>query len=334
MRLWYRDRVLHILLALLVGTFTFSFTLLAGVEENSVPHVGVTVTGVLMAADLFLFLFFLDRFVHRLRPVAVAALAAAAGRHAFESAVRAASGPTLPRSCAGRWRSPASRRRSCARAAPARSRRSTRRLCPVRAAAPQHARSQPRDRRLRPGRSGRDPGLRRRADRRRRRGSPPADDRPRRRADDRAGSRVRRADHGRRRDQGALAGGQRPDDGGPGDQPSRRPAAPDRSDRLPRGGAGGARDGPRPHRLARLGAVPRSRRDRDPRLRRLLGAGGAAAARDAGGAARRRAAGAPPGGRGRARAPRGSGRPGAGLVSRSRPRLRGRQAGARRRPGL
>jgi uncharacterized membrane protein len=96
MRLWYRDRVLHILLAMLVGTFTFSFTLLAGVEENSVPHLGVTVTGVLMAADMFLFLFFLDRFVHRLRPVAVAAIAAAAGRTAFDSAVRAASGPDAP----------------------------------------------------------------------------------------------------------------------------------------------------------------------------------------------------------------------------------------------
>ncbi len=96
MRLWYRDRVLHILLALLVGTFTFSFTLLAGVEENSVPHVGVTVTGVLMAADLFLFLFFLDRFVHRLRPVAVAAHAAAAGRQAFEFTVRAAAGSDAP----------------------------------------------------------------------------------------------------------------------------------------------------------------------------------------------------------------------------------------------
>ncbi len=96
MRLWYRDRVLHVLLAMLVGTFTFSFTLLAGVEENSVPHLGVTVTGVLMAADLFLFLFFLDRFVHRLRPVAVAAIAAAAGRSAFDSAVRATSRPDAP----------------------------------------------------------------------------------------------------------------------------------------------------------------------------------------------------------------------------------------------
>ena len=96
MRLWYRDKILQVLLAMLVGTFTFSFTLLAGVEENSVPHVGVTVTGVLMTADLFLFLFFLDRFVHRLRPVAVAALVATAGRRAFESVVRAASRQDAP----------------------------------------------------------------------------------------------------------------------------------------------------------------------------------------------------------------------------------------------
>ena len=96
MRLWYRDRVLHVLLALLVGTFTFSFILLAGVEEGSVPNLGVTVTGALMAADLFLFLFFLDRFVHRLRPVAVAALAAEGGRRAFADAVRAITGPDAP----------------------------------------------------------------------------------------------------------------------------------------------------------------------------------------------------------------------------------------------
>ena len=126
MRLWYRDRVLQVLLALLVGTFTFSFTLLAGVEENSVPHLGVSTTGVLMALDLFLFLFFLDRCIHRLRPVAVAALTAAAGRRALEFDVRAASGPTPPRSCAARWRSPESRRRSCAPAARARSRQSRR----------------------------------------------------------------------------------------------------------------------------------------------------------------------------------------------------------------
>ena len=96
MRLWYRDRMLHVLLAMLVLTFTFSFTLLAGVEEASVPNVGITATGVLMSVDLFLFLFFLDRFIHRLRPVAVAALVARAGRQAFESLVHAARGPDAP----------------------------------------------------------------------------------------------------------------------------------------------------------------------------------------------------------------------------------------------
>jgi uncharacterized membrane protein len=96
MRLWYRDRMLHVLLAMLALTFTFSFTLLAGVEEGSVPDLGITATGVLMSVDLFLFLFFLDRFIHRLRPVAVAALVAGAGRRAFESGVRAGTGPDAP----------------------------------------------------------------------------------------------------------------------------------------------------------------------------------------------------------------------------------------------
>ncbi len=96
MRLWYRDRVLHVLLALLIGTFTFSFTLLAGVEEGSVPDLGITTSGALMALDMFLFLFFLDRFIHRLRPVAVASLVAEAARRSFQSLVRAASGVDAP----------------------------------------------------------------------------------------------------------------------------------------------------------------------------------------------------------------------------------------------
>ena len=96
MRLWQRDRLLQVVLAFLVGTFTFAFTLLGRVEGASVPDVGVSVTGLLMAVDLFLFLFFLDRFVHRLRPVAVAALVASAGRKAFGSVVRAASSPNAP----------------------------------------------------------------------------------------------------------------------------------------------------------------------------------------------------------------------------------------------
>ena len=76
MRLWYRDPVLKGTLALLAGTLAFSFALLRRVETNFVPDIGVTVAGVLVAAGLVLFLLFFNRFVHRLRPVAVAELVA------------------------------------------------------------------------------------------------------------------------------------------------------------------------------------------------------------------------------------------------------------------
>jgi uncharacterized membrane protein len=84
MRVWYRDRVLKAVLALLVGTLAFSFTLLRHVESNFVPNVGTWVAGVLLLACLLLFLFFLDRFLHRLRPVAVAALCARYARRNIE----------------------------------------------------------------------------------------------------------------------------------------------------------------------------------------------------------------------------------------------------------
>jgi len=76
MRLWYRDRMLKILLALLVGTLAFSFTLLRRIETSFVPDLGVSVAGFLVVANLLLFVVFLDRFLHRLRPVAVAAFVA------------------------------------------------------------------------------------------------------------------------------------------------------------------------------------------------------------------------------------------------------------------
>ena len=278
---------------MLVGTFTFSFTLLAGVEENSVPNVGVTVTGVLMAADMFLFLFFLDRFVHRLRPVAVAAIAADGGQARVRrppSARRA--GRMRPRSSAGRWSSPASRRWSCAPAAPARSRRSTPPARPLRAGASLHARAEPR-------RSGTSSRPVRRVIR-------VYGGEPERRAGRAAPSRMVVLGVERTIEQDpafavrimvdiaikALSPAVNdPTTAVPGDQPSRRPAAPDRRDRLPHGGSRAERrDRTRPRRRARLGGVPRPRRDRDPRVRRFVGAGGAAAARDAGGAARRGAA--------------------------------------------
>jgi uncharacterized membrane protein len=74
MRIWYRDRMLKAVLALLVGTLAFSFMLLRRVESNFVPNLGTTIAGVMLIVSLLVFLIFLDRFLHRLRPVAVAAL--------------------------------------------------------------------------------------------------------------------------------------------------------------------------------------------------------------------------------------------------------------------
>jgi uncharacterized membrane protein len=90
MRLWYRDRMLKVTLAVLVGTLSFAFALLRRVEEDFVPDLGVTVAGVLVVISLLLFLFFFDRFIHRLRPVAVAALVAEAGQRTFAEVVRTA----------------------------------------------------------------------------------------------------------------------------------------------------------------------------------------------------------------------------------------------------
>jgi uncharacterized membrane protein len=84
MRLWYRDRVLKVLLALLVGTLAYSFALLRRIENNLVPNLGVTISGALVLSALLLFVFFLDRFIHRLRPVAVAMLVANYVHRGFE----------------------------------------------------------------------------------------------------------------------------------------------------------------------------------------------------------------------------------------------------------
>jgi uncharacterized membrane protein len=76
MRLWYRDPVLKGVLALLIGTLAYSFALLRRIESSFVPDLGVTLAGVLLIVGLVIFVLFLNRFVHLLRPVAVAALVA------------------------------------------------------------------------------------------------------------------------------------------------------------------------------------------------------------------------------------------------------------------
>jgi uncharacterized membrane protein len=93
MRIFYRDGMLKAVLAVLVGTLTFSYSLLRRVEESSVPSLGVTLAGFFLALGVLLFLVFLNRSIHRLRPVAVAALVAQAGRRSFEETLAEAAKP-------------------------------------------------------------------------------------------------------------------------------------------------------------------------------------------------------------------------------------------------
>ena len=101
MRIFYRDSLLKAVLAVLVGTLTFSYGLLRRVEQGSVPSLGVTLAGFFLAGGVLLFLVFLDRSIHRMRPVAVAALVAQAGRRSFDALVQEAQGPDAPMHLAG-----------------------------------------------------------------------------------------------------------------------------------------------------------------------------------------------------------------------------------------
>ncbi len=74
MRIWYRDAWLKALLAVLIGTLAFSFLLLRRVENNFVPNLGVSISGLLVLLSLVLFTVFLGSYLHQLRPVAVAAV--------------------------------------------------------------------------------------------------------------------------------------------------------------------------------------------------------------------------------------------------------------------
>jgi len=90
MRLWYRDRLLKASLAVLVGTMTFSFSLLRRIEDDFVPDLGVTLSALSVSVCLLFFIVFFDRSIRRLRPVAVAADVARAARAAFAQSVRLA----------------------------------------------------------------------------------------------------------------------------------------------------------------------------------------------------------------------------------------------------
>ncbi|MGW6985342.1 DUF2254 domain-containing protein [Streptomyces sp. NPDC054932] len=74
MRLWYRDRLQKVVLATFTGTFAYSYSLLRGIESDSVPDLGVTLSGLAVSVSLVLLLIYLNRFTHNLRPVAIADL--------------------------------------------------------------------------------------------------------------------------------------------------------------------------------------------------------------------------------------------------------------------
>ena len=95
LRLWFRDRLLKGTLALLAGTLTFSFSVLWRIQDDSVPDLGVTLAGLLIALCLLAFIAFFDRIIRRLRPAAVAADVARMARSTFAQTVRLADRPSI-----------------------------------------------------------------------------------------------------------------------------------------------------------------------------------------------------------------------------------------------
>lgn len=94
MRIWYRDGLLQATLTVLVGAASLAFALLRQVTATRAPNIGVTVAGALVGLGLVLFLLFFSRFVHRLRPVAVAGLAGRIANRMVATVIRAAEAGT------------------------------------------------------------------------------------------------------------------------------------------------------------------------------------------------------------------------------------------------
>ncbi len=95
LRLWYRDHMLKATLAVLVGTLTFSFSVLRRIDDDFVPDLGVTLSGFLVSLSLLAFIVFFDRYIRRLRPAVVAADVARTARSMFAQTVRFADRPDI-----------------------------------------------------------------------------------------------------------------------------------------------------------------------------------------------------------------------------------------------
>jgi uncharacterized membrane protein len=103
MRLVYRDPLLKAVLAVLVGTFAYSFALLRRVGETESPDLGVVLVSGLVLLGILLFLIFFSRLLQRLRPAAVAASVSEIGVTAFLGLVQ----PTATASTSLEWHSAA-----------------------------------------------------------------------------------------------------------------------------------------------------------------------------------------------------------------------------------
>ncbi len=103
MRLWYRDGRLKLVLAELVGTLMFAISVIRRIQPDAVPDISVSLAGLGLMVGLLLFLLYFDRFLHRMRPVAVAALLADQGRRAFEEWLEEAARPDTAFVARGSW---------------------------------------------------------------------------------------------------------------------------------------------------------------------------------------------------------------------------------------
>ena len=95
MRLWYRDGRLKLVLSELVGTLMFSIAVIRRIQPDSVPDISVSLTGLGLTVGLLLFLLYFDRFLHRMRPVAVAELLAHEARRALDDWIEQVDRPDL-----------------------------------------------------------------------------------------------------------------------------------------------------------------------------------------------------------------------------------------------
>jgi len=103
LRLWFRDPLLKVTLATMVGTLTFSFSVLSRISDDDVPDVGVTIACILVSLCLLAFIIFFDRCIRRLRPAAVAADIARTARTTFQQVAALADRPDI------RWEYPSER---------------------------------------------------------------------------------------------------------------------------------------------------------------------------------------------------------------------------------